>query len=374
MSRTVKSVALTDPGKIRPKNEDNFVLASGLWGKPACTLLGAIDGVGGYEGGAEAALIAKQTIESYLQNFSFGEPSQLLKEAIIAANNRIYEQRLNEEKFRNMSCVLSVGIADAQKEMIYIGHVGDSRGYVYRNSKLLKITHDHSTVGAKEDSGYLTEEEAMHHPLRNEISKILGDVQLDAHDSEQFIELAEHSFLPGDIALFCSDGLTDLVTRSQIEAVLATDGSLEFKAQSLIAHANALGGKDNITVALATYAAEGINIASQKEVQESAIEVPIAPEQTPAVDMTELPANPKPTPARTWLIIFIIAAFILGFLANWKGTRQLFSTPPETNNMTPVDSIQSPDTTKRFDTLINATDTIVSSTDSLRLKPDSLRP
>ena len=93
-------------------------------------------------------------------------------------------------------------------------------------------------------------------PLRNEISKMLGEQQLDANDNEAYIDIFEHSFLPGDVVLVCSDGLTDLVNRQGITEVLSQNISMEEKAQLLIDRANASGGKDNITVGLATYHAK----------------------------------------------------------------------------------------------------------------------
>ena len=93
MSRTIVSHVQTDIGRRRDNNEDSFVWLQNLWGKSSTTLIGAIDGVGGYEGGEEAAAIAKTTIENYLQHFSFGAPLQLLKEAIISANNNIHKKR-----------------------------------------------------------------------------------------------------------------------------------------------------------------------------------------------------------------------------------------------------------------------------------------
>lgn len=174
MNRKIDVYAQTDLGRKREENEDNFIAVPALWSRASRALIGAIDGVGGYEGGAEAALISKQTIEDYFQNFSFGAPLQLLKEAAVAANNAIYEARRQNVELGRMSCVLSVAVLDADKELMYVAHVGDSRGYVYRNGAMLKITRDHSSVGMKEDSGYLTEEEAMQHPRRNEINKMVG--------------------------------------------------------------------------------------------------------------------------------------------------------------------------------------------------------
>lgn len=360
MSRTVVLYGQTDLGRRREENEDNFIAVPGLWGTPCRALAGAIDGVGGYEGGAEAALIAKETIEEYLQHFSFGAPLQLLKEAAIAANNKIFEQRREHATLSRMSCVFSVAVLDADKEMMYIAHVGDSRGYVYRNGSMLKITRDHSSVGMKEDNGYLTETEAMQHPRRNEISKMAGEQFLDAEDSSNYFDITEHSFLPEDIALFCSDGLTDLVTQAQMAEILSSPGSLPFKTQQLIDKANELGGKDNITVVLATYTVA--KKPGRKRTKE-AIEIPIA---EPHYESNEvMPVMNTPSAKKKIQLLPLIIAFFVGFLVNWTGTRSFFATKeqpaavPDTIAV-PVDSLPVLDSTRlrQLDTLINATDTI----------------
>jgi hypothetical protein len=89
----------------------------------------------------------------------------------------------------------------------------------------------------------------MDHPKRNEINKALGfgGQSLLADD---YIETGQSPFLPGDVLLLCSDGLTDLVNKAEITATLTTSSSLKEKANSLITAANNKGGKDNITVVL----------------------------------------------------------------------------------------------------------------------------
>lgn len=355
--RKIISHAQTDLGRRRQENEDNYVWLPSLWQKDEFALIGAIDGVGGYEGGAEAAEIAKKTIENHLQNLSAGAPLQLLKEAIISANNKIVEIRRSNANLGRMSCVLTVAILDAAKEMMYVGHVGDSRGYVFRNGEMLKVTKDHSSVGMKEDSGYLTEEEAMHHPRRNEISKMLGENLLDAEDSDGYIDMTEHSYLPLDITLFCSDGLTDLVTKAQMAEILSGEKSLPEKAQLLIDKANELGGKDNITVALAAYKARK---SDSKKLYKRTIEVPIGEVETEAGNAATKKAYRK---KKEWLLL-IPLAFLIGYAANWNGTKDWFHPRDSTNiidslsykidTLSAVDSMGS----KLTDSLLQATDTI----------------
>src|SRR5690606_22584860 len=222
-----------------------------------------------------------------------------------------------------------------------------------RNNALIKITSDHSTIGFKEDKGFLTEEEAMRHPQRNEISKMLGEYMIDANDTDAYFDFFEHSFLPGDIVLFCSDGLTDLVNRQGITVVLSRDISLKDKAQQLIDSANGLGGKDNITVALAGYEAK----KAAKKVYKNTIEVPINEEENLLTIMDKKPARKK----KQWLWL-LPAVFLAGFLANWAGTKKIL----RPGNADRVDTVYVRDTIPYYDslagndTLIQATDTIFS--------------
>ena len=245
----IKFSGLTDTGKRRTNNEDAFV-AERL--DDGTVLAIVIDGVGGYEGGEVAAEIAQKEIPSYMKEFNRGERSELLKQAVVCANNAIFDRRQLDTARPNMSCVLTSALIDADRKVIDMVHVGDTRMYQYHNGELLKLSHDHSYVGYCEEIGELTEEQAMHHPRRNEISRSVGEGRHGVSD-QSFLEAVEHPLLPDSILLLCSDGLTDLVTSAQIVSILEQDVSLEEKTKQLINSANEAGGKDNITVVLVEY-------------------------------------------------------------------------------------------------------------------------
>ena len=250
----------THPGQQRSNNEDR-PLAQILW-QEGTALLAAIDGVGGYEGGEVAAQIAHDTLIEYLNKTPHGERPQLLREAVAEANNRIYQQAQENLQWSQMSCVLTVAIADSHKQVVHFAHVGDTRLYCFRHGMLNKLTRDHSLVGYREEQGELTEAEAMNHPLRNEIARLVGAENHGPNDPN-FIDTSTEPFLPNDLLLLCSDGLTDLITSQQITTILAQNAPLPTKTQALIAAANAAGGHDNITVVLASYAASG-KVESEK--------------------------------------------------------------------------------------------------------------
>jgi len=250
---------ITDTGRQRDNNEDAFFAEPVLSNQfiAACV----IDGVGGYEGGEVAAAIAQQSILAYLRIPS-GEALTMMREAIASANENIYNEKLRSGMYPRMSCVATLALVDTARNKFYYAHVGDTRLYLFRDKTLVKVTKDHSFVGFLEDSGRLTEEAAMQHPKRNEIHKALGfEAPLPNAD---YIESGESPFLPGDILLLCSDGLTDLVPSAVISSVLNNGDTLEGKCRSLVDAANKAGGKDNITVVIVQHTKKPVKQAATK--------------------------------------------------------------------------------------------------------------
>lgn len=248
----IKFCGLTDTGKRRTNNEDAFV-AEKLDDNTVLAI--AIDGVGGYEGGEVAAEIAQEEIPAYMKEFKRGERLELLKQAVVCANNAIYDRRQFDKARPDMGCVLTSVLVDDSRKVIDMVHVGDTRLYQYYVGKLIKLSHDHSYVGFCEEIGDLTEDEAMHHPRRNEISRSVGEGKHGVGD-QSFLEAVEFPLFPNSTFLLCTDGLTDMITSKQIVEILKQNHPIEEKAQALIDAANEAGGKDNITVVLVEYQAE----------------------------------------------------------------------------------------------------------------------
>ncbi|AOM79707.1 PP2C family protein-serine/threonine phosphatase [Pedobacter steynii] len=237
---------ITDIGKIRDNNEDAFIAERSSANDfiIACV----IDGVGGYSGGEIAAEITRKSILHYLANPEADLPL-LMKEAILAADAQIIVEKQRVKGHENMACVLTLAVIDLRQNKLYYVHVGDTRLYLLRDNSLIKISKDQSFVGFMEDSGRLTEEQAMQHPKRNEINKALG-FGMGMAGQEDYLETGESPFLPGDLLLLCSDGLSDMVNKKEIVSILTTDSSLREKGTQLINAANTNGGLDNITVVL----------------------------------------------------------------------------------------------------------------------------
>lgn len=237
---------ITDIGRQRDNNEDTFIAQKS--GDGNFIIACVIDGVGGYVGGEVAADIARECILEQL-SYIAGDVVPLLVNTINIANQKIYDKKKTDKQLESMACVLTLAVIDMQNNQFYYAHVGDTRLYLLRDHTLIKISKDHSFVGFLEDSGRLTEEAAMDHPKRNEINKALGFNPEISKDPD-FVETGHSPFLPGDTLLVCSDGLTDLVDKSLITAILTGSDSIEEKGKRLIDAANSKGGKDNVTVAL----------------------------------------------------------------------------------------------------------------------------
>ena len=230
--RVVELAGLSDVGRQRDANEDNFVIAEPLFA--------VADGMGGAQAGEVASRTAADVFEHVTGGG--GQPEQLLTDLTREANRQIFEMSQSDASRRGMGTTLTAAMV--WSEGVSIGHVGDSRAYRLRDGALEQLTHDHSLVAELVRSGQLTAEAAENHPQRSIITRALGpesDVEVDAHT---------HTARDGDVYLLCSDGLTGMISDADIENILRAARSLDDGAEALIKAANQSGGKDNITVVL----------------------------------------------------------------------------------------------------------------------------
>src|SRR5260370_28040695 len=152
-----------------------------------------VDGVGGQAAGERAAEVAVAAIREAIGEPVAAPPAARVREAIEAANNRIYAEAQQDPRVAGMACVLTLALVEG--EHVTVGHVGDSRLYLIGPGAIRKVTSDHSPVGELEDAGELSEEEAMAHPRRNEVFRDVGSSPRSA-DDEDFIE-GRQCELPG---------------------------------------------------------------------------------------------------------------------------------------------------------------------------------
>jgi PPM family protein phosphatase len=227
----------TDPGRRRRRNEDAYVCEPPLFA--------IADGMGGAQAGEVASRLAAAVLEEAKGgdgDVRGGEDrvASLIREA----NSRVYRRSNEDAATSGMGTTMTVALVEPHEGTVAFGHVGDSRAYRVRGGDLEQLTDDHSLVGELVRSGRLSPEEAESHPQRAVITRALGtepDVDVDT-----FTVDAE----PDDVYLLCSDGLTDMVSGSQILSVVEGSGDLDAAARALVNAANAGGGEDNITVVL----------------------------------------------------------------------------------------------------------------------------
>src|SRR5574341_569669 len=242
----IEAYGLTDVGRRRKLNEDNFLLdeETGLYA--------VCDGMGGHNAGEIASKMAIETIAVFIRKsagddkditWPYGLETELsfegnrLKTAIRLANKRVYKAADNREDYTGMGTTVVAALAFGK--MLTIGSAGDSRCYLVREGQLKQLTRDDSWVSAAWAEGILSAEEIERHPLKNVITKAVG-----AKDNID-IDIVEHEFQAGDLALLCSDGLHGMIHDDRILALLdPAPDSLEEAARLLIDAANEAGGKD----------------------------------------------------------------------------------------------------------------------------------
>lgn len=239
----LKIVGKTDVGMVRDVNQDAFkILALGQ----GAGLALVCDGMGGARGGDTASYIAKQVItdtirEKYDDAMGAETAKILVREAVLEANRSIYQTARENAELAGMGT--TVVLVLLYQNHAYVAHVGDSRLYRCRDSKLSQLTRDHSYIQEMVDRGELSPDQARQHPDRNFITRAVGvqwDVDIDLH----ILELK-----PGDRLLLCTDGLSSTCPDEQIERVLQQE-TIEEAAEILIQLANQGGGHDNITVVI----------------------------------------------------------------------------------------------------------------------------
>ncbi len=237
-------VGSTDIGRKRKVNQDSMRLEPGLG------LFVVADGMGGHAGGETASRLTVDTIaQSMLDDHNSGialEPQDLLIGAVHRANSAVYTEAKKNPQLAGMGTTVVSMLFHVDK--LYVGHVGDSRVYLFRRGMVWQLTKDHSLVQEKLRSGLITREQAAQERAKNVITRSVG------FESSVLVDIYQKEANPGDIFLACSDGLSGLVDDAEMVALLenAFDApDLQPFANSLVARANENGGDDNITVVLA---------------------------------------------------------------------------------------------------------------------------
>jgi len=243
--------ALTDVGRKRKGNEDS------LFVNAEQNLFVVADGMGGHAAGEVASRIAVESINEFIcltsgdeeitwpfgldENISYD--GNRLKTAIRFANKKVLEATREKSEYEGMATTVAAVLVD--DAAANLGHVGDSRVYLFRQGAISQLTSDHSWVNEQLLSGVISADQARSHPLRNVVTRALGG------KADLQVEMQVHKIEPGDILLICSDGLTTMLADDEMAKVVQQAGDdLPKAAKALVAAANGRGGEDNITVLL----------------------------------------------------------------------------------------------------------------------------
>ncbi len=236
--------SLTDTGRSRTNNED----AVSLDDSAGVAVLA--DGMGGYNAGEVASQMACDFIREELGRWmaeaaphaTDGDVKRAMDICVDNANRAIFQAANSNPQYAGMGTTLVVAVFRPGR--LLLGHVGDSRGYRFRNGRLAQITRDHSLLQEQIDAGIITPEQAAFSANKNLVTRAVGV------EDTVLLETHLHEVQPGDVYLMCSDGLSDMLDDTSIAQVLQMHDSLAAAGAALIESANDAGGKDNISLIL----------------------------------------------------------------------------------------------------------------------------
>jgi serine/threonine protein phosphatase PrpC len=264
---------LSHPGRVRPNNEDHYLVARGgrflrtlltnlpegsVPGKFEETIHGMVvaDGVGGQAGGEVASRLAITYLVHLVLDtpdwiFGLGPPqveAHLRRgaERFRDVNAALIERGRQDPDLAGMGTTLT--LAWSFRTALFLAHVGDSRAYLLRGGILHKLTRDHTMAQRLADAGVLAAEEATTHWLRHILTQCLGISESKGKPEVQRVELVD-----GDRLLLCTDGLTDMVDEATIATTLGQGTTADQTSQALVDLALERGGKDNVTAVVCGY-------------------------------------------------------------------------------------------------------------------------
>lgn len=245
----VRFSGVTDIGRVRDHNEDNFLVPEDM------PLAVVSDGMGGHASGEVASSIAVQTIDEYFRRTSADPPiawpfrvPQLhierdrMSTAIKLANTRIYETGRSDPSKKGMGC--TVDAMFFAQGRFYIGHVGDSRVYRIRRGQISQLTEDHSLLNDYRRMKEMSGEEVENFPHKNVVVRALGLAE------QVYVDILVDGYERDDVFLLCSDGLCGMLDDETMLVTATRFASIDTAATTLVKQANDAGGNDNITALL----------------------------------------------------------------------------------------------------------------------------
>jgi protein phosphatase len=273
----VRSFGVSDKGRVRPSNEDQFFVGtltgalrvhqSSLpqshvqYAAREADLFLVADGMGGAKGGEHASFLAVATIEDFLLNtlswlFSLKAPDDdvLLKEfreALQRADARVCDVAARHPHLEGMGTTLTLACSVGSE--LFVAHVGDSRCCVLRGGRIHQLTKDHTMAEQILESVPPQSEKevrAIHEQFGNVVTNIVGGPEAGVQ-----VEVHKVHLQANDVVLLCTDGLTKMATKRDVLQILGAAADPRVACERLVALANEAGGKDNVTVIVARYEA-----------------------------------------------------------------------------------------------------------------------
>jgi protein phosphatase len=335
--------AISDVGRVRRENQDSGY--AGPW------LLTVCDGVGGAVRGDLASSTAVQALRKLDQQPDEDMLGQVAG-AIHRADDRIAELVEEDPALNGTSTTATVALFDGTR--FGIGHIGDSRAYLYRRGELRQLTHDHTFVQSLIDEGRITEEQSRSHPHRNLILKALDGVRHEEPD------LFEFPAEVGDRILVCSDGASGVLTDDRMAEILGY-GTPDFAAVEIVRASLEAGSTDNVTCLVADVVEEvpsddlvPLLVGAAADLPRRSPlggavgglfrghrsgdtgEIPPIPDDVPEgayvadpIDPEAARYAPRPRPKYTWVRRLLTAVVVLGLAwvvaaAGWSWSQQQF--------------------------------------------------
>ncbi len=269
----VDAFGLSDVGHVRATNEDHFLIARiGRYFQTLGTSLPAgevpdrteeagyalivADGMGGHAAGEYASRLTIRELVRValalpdwivrLDEDTADQAAERSEQRIVKAHEALMEHGRRDPSKRGMGTTVTA--VRNLGRMLQIAHVGDSRAYLLRDGELERLTRDHTYVQRLVDCGQLTAEAAARSSCRHVLVNAVGGV-----NDSVFVDVERLPLKNGDRVLLCSDGLTDLVDDTAIRTAMLDTHTSEHACRALVERALAAGGRDNVTVVVASY-------------------------------------------------------------------------------------------------------------------------
>ena len=315
-------VAVLSETGLREENQDWMSWERIPWGE--CYIVA--DGMGGYKGGALASRMTVEGLEQHLKE----QPSDLpfekaLQEAVRKTNEEVYSSaQSGNPDMDHMGSTLAVALVSGNQ--LQVGHIGDSRIYLFRRGRLKLLTTDHTTVQRMVEAGMISQEEARKHPDSHILSRAVGSKPEVEIEIGKPVQLEE-----GDAILLCSDGLSGYVEDDQIEKAVCSQSDVQQIPKQLVDLALKSGSDDNVTVQFVRY---GKPVAKKQRHTKKLRAY--NPSEGIRGFFRRLPRN---RPA--WAVAFAVAVVfalpaVRTFVTDWRPGNPAAATPPVTTRAAPA--------------------------------------